>query len=213
MAHHHPAPDAQHLTPTRSSPPASMARAGFASLHAHGLALVAFVALATGVAVAALLATSMSGLAIPVLGADPTPAPTDQPAAPLTCADRFPAEGPAGVDLRLGCIVSEVVGLYTSGQSTPPPPLSTYAILVAGVALSAIVAAWFVGRLVARRAGRRLAPVLAAEWWICDSCRSVNGSGVSRCYSCGSGRPDGPMLTTDEHPGISQSFGNRRKQG
>ncbi|HUG29854.1 MAG TPA: hypothetical protein VMQ65_04980 [Candidatus Limnocylindria bacterium] len=69
------------------------------------------------------------------------------------------------------------------------------------------------GRLVARRAGRRLAPVLAGEWWICDSCRSVNGAGVARCYSCGSGRPDGPMLTTDEHPEISQTFGSRRKRG
>lgn len=165
------------------------------------------------VAIAALLALAAIGVPGVLLAADPTPGPSGQTAGPPTCADRFPEEGPAGVDLRLGCIVSEVVGLYTPGHAAPPPPLSSYAILVGGVALGAVVALWLVGRLVARRAGRRLAPVLAGEWWICGTCRSVNGAGVGRCYSCGSGRPDGPTLTTDEHPTIAQSFGSTRKRG
>jgi hypothetical protein len=165
------------------------------------------------VALAALLALAAIGVPGALFAADPTPPPNGQTVNPPTCADRFPEAGPAGVDLRLGCIVSEVVGLYTAGQAAPPPPLSSYAIFLGVGALGAIVAAWLVGRLVARRAGRRLAPVLAGQWWICGTCRSVNGAGVERCYSCGSGRPDGPMLTTEEHPEFSQSFGSRRKRG
>lgn len=177
---------------------------------------VARVALAARIvpgALAALLVLTAVVTPGVVLAADPTPDPAVQTPDPPTCADRFPEEGPAGVDLRLGCIVSEVVGLYTAGQAAPPPTLSSYAIVVGLVAIGAVVAVWLVGRLVARRAGRRMAPVLAGEWWICGSCRSVNGSGVTRCYACGSGRPDGPMLTTDEHPQISQSFGSGRKRG
>lgn len=166
-----------------------------------------------GAALAALLLLAAVGVPGAVHAADPTPDPAGQTQRPPTCADRFPEEGPAGVDLRLGCIVSEVVGLYTAGQAAPPAPLSTYVIFLGVLAVLAVVALWFAGRLVARRAGRRLAPVLAGEWWICGTCRSVNGAGMSRCYSCGGGRPDGPLLTTDEHPEVSQSFGRRRKRG
>jgi hypothetical protein len=200
MALHHPTRDPHHLTPSRTrraSRPALASAAARAAIAAR----TALIVLATAV---------MPGA---VLAADPTQVPAAQTARPPTCADRFPEEGPAGVDLRLGCIVSEVVGLYTPGQFAAPPTLSSYAILVGVVALGAITAAWLVGRFVARRAGRRLAPVLAGEWWICGTCRSVNGVGVAHCYSCGSGRPDGPMLTTDEHPEIAQSFGSRRKRG
>lgn len=145
-------------------------------------------------------------------GADPTPDPAAT-ARPASCAERFPAEGPAGVDLRLGCIVGEVVGLYTPGQAVAPAPLSSYAIVVAIVAVGVVIAVWLVGRLVARRAGRRLAPVLPGEWWVCATCRSVNGAAVARCYSCGSGRPDGPSLRTDADPSTPQSFGSTRKRG
>jgi hypothetical protein len=148
-----------------------------------------------------------------VIGADPTPDPASAPAGAPSCAERFPSEGPAGVDLRLGCIVGEIVGLYTAGQVEPPAPLSSYAILVGVLVVAGIVAALLIGRLVARRAGLRLAPVLASEWWVCAACRSVNGAGVERCYACGSGRPAGPMLKTDERPEIAQSFGSTRKRG
>lgn len=146
------------------------------------------------------------------LADDPSPDPASTPRA-ATCAERFPAEGPAGVDLRLGCIVGEVVGIYIPGQSAPPAPLSSYAIVVGILLVGIVIVIWLVGRLVAQRAGRRLAPVLPGEWWVCATCRSVNGAGVERCYSCGSGRPDGPMLTTDTNPEIPQLFGSTRKRG
>lgn len=165
------------------------------------------------IALAAALALSSLATTTAALAADPTadPVPTQRP--PTTCAERFPAEGPAGVDLRLGCIVGEVVGLYVPGQSTPPPPLSTYAILVGIVVGAGLLLVWIVGRLVARRAGRRLAPVLPDEWWVCATCKSVNGSAASRCYSCGGSRPDGPALRTDDRPSTPQSFGSTRKRG
>jgi hypothetical protein len=165
------------------------------------------------VASAALLAITIV-LAIPIQGfaADPSPDP-GQTARPPTCAERFPAEGPAGVDLRLGCIVGEVAGLYRPGQAGPPAPLSTYAIFVGVMVAGAIIAIWLLGRLIARRAGRRLAPVLPGEWWVCSECTSVNGAGVAQCYSCRSPRPDGPSLMTDDRPSIPQSFGSKRKRG
>ena len=143
--------------------------------------------------------------------ADPTPAPAAATARPPTCSERFPADGPAGVDLRLGCIVGEVVGLYTTAQAALPAPLSTYAVLVGSVIVAGLVLVW-IARLIARRAGRRLAPVLPEAWWVCTSCRSVNGAGVAHCYSCGSDRPDGPALVTDDSPATPQTFG-RGKRG
>jgi hypothetical protein len=145
-------------------------------------------------------------------GADPTAAP-DATARPATCSERFPEDGPAGVDLRLGCIVGEVVGVYTTASPDRPAPLSTYGILVGSVIVGGIALAWIVGRLVARRAGRRLAPVLAATWWVCPRCSSVNATGVQRCYSCGTAQPDGPVLRTADDPSTPQSFGSTRKRG
>lgn len=145
------------------------------------------------------------------LAADPSSPP--DAAAPPTCAERFPASGPAGVDLRLGCIVGEVVGLYTAGQAEPPAPLSTYAIGVILAVAPGAALVWLAGRILARRAGRRLAPVVPGEWWVCGSCHSVNGAGVTRCYSCGAPPAGGPAMRTDDQPAITQSFGAGRKRG
>ena len=171
-------------------------------------------ALPVGAPVLALALALLACLAAPaaVLAADRTPDP-NATARPPSCAERFPEDGPAGVDLRLGCIVSEVAGLYTAGQGAAPPPLSSYAIVLVGLGIGAAAVALLVGRLLRGRAGRRLAPVLADEWWVCASCRSVNGAGVGRCYSCGSARPDGPTLRTDAAPATPQSYGSTRKRG
>ena len=141
--------------------------------------------------------------------ADPSSPP---PPAPGSCAERYPEDGPAGVDLRLGCIVSEVVGLYTAGQADAPPTLSAYAIGVVIAGFLAVVAVLFAGRLLARRAGERLAPVLPGEWWQCTRCKSVNAGGAEHCYSCGGPRGSGTRLVTDDSPATPQSFG-RGKHG
>ena len=145
------------------------------------------------------------------LAADPSAAPDDRPP---TCAERFPAEGPAGVDLQLGCIVSELVGLYSPGQAATPPTISSYALVLIGIGLGVAALAIITMRLLARRAGQALAPVLPDAWWQCPTCRSVNGAGATRCYSCGSARPAhlDVILATDETPGTPQSFG-RGKHG
>src|SRR6185503_19649665 len=62
--------------------------------------------------------------ALPAIAAAADPSAPPQPRPP-TCAERYPEEGPAGVDLRLGCIVSELVGLYRPDQATAPPTIST----------------------------------------------------------------------------------------
>lgn len=163
------------------------------------------------IAAATLLAT---GAAAGALGADPTP--NTGAATKPSCAERYPEEGPAGVDLRLGCIIGELVGQY--GGSLSPggvTPASTYGLIVFGILLAGFVAVWLLGRVIRRSAGRRLASVRPEEWWLCGSCRSVNGAGVVHCYSCGATRPAdaGPTLRTDETPTTSQSFGSTRKRG
>jgi hypothetical protein len=163
--------------------------------------------------IATLLLGAVAVLAAPAGVAADDPSAPPEPRRP-TCAERFPEEGPAGVDLRLGCIVSELVGLYTPGQASAPPPISTYAI-GAAAAIAAVVLAFAVAtRLLARRAGQALAPVTPDAWWQCPTCRSVNGVGAARCYSCGSERPADVtlMLPTEESPRTPQSFG-RGKHG
>lgn len=159
----------------------------------------------------AALAFVACALAPATLAADPSPSP--DPARPPTCAERFPDEGPAGVDLKLGCIVGQVVGLYSTAATAQPAPLSTYAIGVALLVAAGLGAVWLVGRFASQKAGERMAPVLAGEWWVCATCKSVNGAGVTRCYSCGSPPPDGATMHTSETPGTPQSFGRTRKSG
>lgn len=167
--------------------------------------------LAAGILAAGILAVGFLAAPSFALAADPTATPDVRPP---TCSERFPAEGPAGVDLRLGCIVSELVGLYTPGQAATPPPISTYAIALVALALAVAGLAMVALRLLARRAGEALAPVMPDAWWQCPRCRSINGAGVTRCYSCGSPRPAeiDVTLATDETPGTPQSFG-RGKHG
>jgi hypothetical protein len=163
--------------------------------------------------IAAIVLGAVAVLALPagLAAADPSAPP--EPRRP-TCAERFPEEGPAGVDLRLGCIVSELVGLYTPGQASAPPAVSTYAIGAAAAIAALVLAVAVATRLLARRAGQALAPVTPDAWWQCPTCRSVNGVGATRCYSCGSQRPADVtlMLATEESPGTPQSFG-RGKRG
>lgn len=125
--------------------------------------------------------------------------PSNGPAARQpTCQERYPDAGPGGVDLQLGCVLAELVGAYTGADTRDPTPLSSYvrplllvALLGAGLVISLVLAR--------RRLGRRLAPVLAAEWWSCPTCRSVNPGVVTSCYACGAGRPeDAPTMARDD---------------
>jgi len=173
------------------------------------LAIVRLLA-ATSLAVASL---AWTGAARSTAAADPTAEPGPPSAAGPTCAERYPGEGPAGVDLRLGCVIGELVGHYTGADAETVTPASTYALVTLAVIVGGGIAIWLVLRVARDAAGRRLAPVQPGEWWLCGSCRSVNGAGVEHCYSCGATRPDGPTLHTDEAPTTTQSFGSSRKRG
>ena len=163
----------------------------------------------SGLVVVVFLATALAGPPGVALAGDPTGAPGVSPA---SCDERYPEAGPAGVDLRLGCIVSQVVGLYTAGQSEPPPTLSAYVVGLLAISLAAVVVAALAVRLVRGAAGRRLAPAVPGAWWQCPACRSVNAAGASRCYSCGAPRAEDTILVTDASPATPQSFG-RGKRG
>jgi hypothetical protein len=157
------------------------------------------------------LTVAIATLAAPVghaAAGEPTATTGPEPAR-VTCADRYPAEGPAGVDLRLGCIAGEIVGLYTASSGQPPAPISTWVVLLLASVATGLVGVWLVTRALTRRAGRRLAPVLAGARWVCDRCRSVNGAEKVRCYSCGAPPSGGPTMPTSEHPETPQSFGGQ----
>jgi hypothetical protein len=143
------------------------------------------------------------------IGGDPAPTPR-----PPTCAERYPAEGPAGVDLRLGCIVSEVIGLWRPEQASAPPTLSAYAITLA-VLVTALVGLGILGaRLLGRRAGERLAPTTPEAWWVCGTCHSLNGLSAARCYNCAAPRPEdvaSALMPTSDQPSTPQSFGRGKR--
>jgi hypothetical protein len=119
---------------------------------------------------------SFTGL---VEAADPTPPPGTP-----TCFERFSPDGPAGLDLRLTCLANELVGTFTNLGDPAGPPIAlvvtTLGAIVVG--LIVVVVAW---RLIRRQAGRRLASVTPAAWWVCPSCRSLNAPSVAACYACG----------------------------
>ncbi|HZM73814.1 MAG TPA: zinc finger Ran-binding domain-containing protein [Candidatus Polarisedimenticolia bacterium] len=151
-----------------------------------------------------LLGATAGGIA----AADPTSTPR-----PPTCAERYPGEGPAQVDLRLGCIASELVGHYTSGGAGDPAPISTYLgpllALVGGFALL-----FLAFRFVLGRGQRRMAPATPGAYWLCPACHSVNEPTRAACYSCSRPwSPDAAIVPAAERPEMVQRFGGDRKSG
>lgn len=149
---------------------------------------------------------------LPVRAVDPSAAPDPGPSRPLTCLDRYPADGPAGVDLLLGCIVNEVTQAYLGAgraSDAEPPGISAYlgqGALLAGVLVLLALAL----RAIRDRAGRRLAPALPTTWWSCRGCKSLNAAGRTVCYRCGRPQEAGTAeLRTDAEPPAPQSFGRR----
>jgi hypothetical protein len=155
---------------------------------------------------AAPAATDHSSLdATPSLEASPSPVPAATP----TCAERYPDPGPAGIDLRLGCIVNLLVATATGGQATGPPRISEWLATI-GAAVLAFALLVLGARRISRSAGRRLASVEPEAWWSCPSCRSLNASGSMACYRCG--RPwDAtiPLLEPDPDSLGRQATGRR----
>ncbi|HJW21110.1 MAG TPA: Ran-binding zinc finger domain-containing protein [Candidatus Limnocylindrales bacterium] len=138
------------------------------------------------------IASSVAVMAVLAAGSVAAAADPTSPPPRLTCDQRFPANGPAGVDLRLGCLVGEVVGTFTGATDQgDPAPLSSYLepLVLVGLGLAGMVVALVLTR---RALGHRLAPVAPSEWWSCGACRSLNPGSASRCYSCGAPRPAGP---------------------
>lgn len=153
-----------------------------------------------GVLAGAVLLLAGAAIAPAVAAADPT-------SRPPTCAERYPADGPAGLDLQLGCIIGELVGAYSSLGSDAPPRVSAWLTPMA-VALAIGLGLLLVVRRLRRAAGRRLAPVAPTGYWSCPACRSLNPAGTSACYRCR--RPWDPSampIPTDVEPPPPQSFG------
>lgn len=119
------------------------------------------------------------------------------------------------MDLRFGCIVSELVGLWRPGQASAPPTLSAYAIALATLVVAAVLLGALAIRLLARRAGGRLAPTTPDAWWVCPACHSINGLGSARCYNCAAPVPldvSGAILHTSDEPATPQSFGRGKHE-
>jgi hypothetical protein len=146
-----------------------------------------------------------------VFATDPSPTSSAVPTSrPATCAERYPAEGPGGVDLQLGCVASELVGYFSGlGPSDAPQRLTGYLIPIAVVTLG-FAALLLAGRQLHRRASRRIAPATPAAWWSCPACRSLNAAGRATCYRCGRPFEEGATeMRTDAEPPAPQSFGRR----
>ena len=146
-----------------------------------------------------------------VVAANPSPTPSATPTSrPATCAERYPAEGPGGVDLQLGCVASELVGYFGGlGPSDAPQRLTGYLIPIAVVTVG-LAALLLAGRQLHRRASRRIAPATPVAWWSCPACRSLNAAGRETCYRCGRPFEEGAtQMRTDAEPPAPQSFGRR----
>jgi hypothetical protein len=146
------------------------------------------------------------------MAADPSPSPSPSPRPP-TCAEQYPEEGPAGIDLRMACVVRELVGHYTGAEPAGPQRISE--VLVPMAAIVVIGLSLFVGaRMIVRRSSHVLAPVLPSSWWLCPACTSFNPAGAAACYSCHTPwTPDAKVVPTSEQPLMVQRFGGDRKKG
>lgn len=122
--------------------------------------------------------------AAPASAADPSPSPQPSAQRP-SCAERYPANGPGGVDLQLGCVVAEIVGGSTSlGPSKDPERMSTWLLRLGAFAAGLLLLVLAV-RALDRRLNARMAPAAPASWWSCPRCRSLNDDHATRCYACG----------------------------
>jgi len=130
---------------------------------------------------------------------------------PPTCAERYPADGPGGVDLQLGCVVSELVSFFSGlGPSDEPQRLTAYLVPIAAFAV-ALAALLLAGWQLNRRAGRRIAPATPVAWWSCPACRSLNATGRASCYRCGRSFEEGATeMRTDAETPAPQAFGRRQ---
>jgi hypothetical protein len=162
-------------------------------------------------AIVAVVLAAVSAGPVTVWAASPEPSATTSPTArPPTCAERYRAEGPGGVDLQLGCIVNELVAYAGGlGPSDQPQRLTAYlapmAMVVGGLAVLLLAV-----RVLNRRAARRLAPATPVAWWSCPACRSLNADGRTACYRCGRPFEVGAIeMRTDAEPPAPQAFGRR----
>lgn len=132
-------------------------------------------------------------LAQPARAADPQPSSPP----PRTCADRFPADGPGGVDLQLGCIAAEIVASATgSARPVGRARISEWILPIGGALGGLLLLAWLT-RALHGRLNRRLAPAEPATWWVCPGCRSLNPGPGASCYACGTRRnPDAVTIET-----------------
>jgi hypothetical protein len=172
------------------------------------------VALALALGAAAQVAGPPSGPGA-VAAAEPTATPA--PAAtsrPPTCAERYPADGPGGVDLQLGCIVNELVA-YAGGLGPSDQPLRLTAYLAPIAAIAAgLVGLVLVVRQLNHRARRRIAPAAPVAWWSCPACRSLNPAGRLTCYRCNRSFESGATeMRTDADTPAPQAFGRRIDPG
>lgn len=120
----------------------------------------------------------MLTLAGPVAAADPSvPPPTP------TCRERYATPGPGGVDLGLACTANELVGAFT-GLGDPSRTPTAVMVTTVGVLVAGLLVVFVVWRLLRRGAGRRLASITPAAWWVCPACRSLNAPTAAVCYAC-----------------------------
>lgn len=83
----------------------------------------------------------------------------------------------------------------------------TWVFLAVAFLMGMSYAGWMLGG-VRRRRGRKPLP---ADWWICESCTSVNEPDRATCYHCGRPpTPDARRLPTAPEFHIDQRFGSQK---
>ena len=128
-------------------------------------------------------------------GADPT-APRGTP----TCFERYETPGPGGIDLRLTCLANELVETFTD-RGNPSRTPTAVIVTTVGALVAGLLVVFVVWRLLRRGAGRRLASVTPAAWWVCPACHSLNAPTATACYACGTPwTPDAAIAPTAPDP-------------